>query len=147
MKHGSKKVSSGSVFHPCSIRGLIWLRPKAALVHAEPAARSAATGHPAQLTVATESESSMVTLTLAGLGPSLFASVPGSGLNKLVDRMAHSGSPASNLRDRLASSYDHARSVLLAGRNSRGFWEGELSTSALATATAVMALEMVRRQS
>lgn len=37
--------------------------------------------------------------------------------------------------------------MLLEQRNERGFWVGELSTSALSTATAVMALEMVRRGS
>jgi squalene-hopene/tetraprenyl-beta-curcumene cyclase len=46
---------------------------------------------------------------------------------------------------RIADCYQIARERLLAERNERGHWEGELSTSALATATAVMALEMVRR--
>ncbi len=48
-------------------------------------------------------------------------------------------------RDRLSHCYQQLRTSLLAERNSRGHWEGELSTSALSTATAVMALEMVRR--
>src|ERR1700733_2020678 len=48
-------------------------------------------------------------------------------------------------RERLMRCYQQMRSNLLAERNSRGHWEGELSTSALSTATAVMALEMVRR--
>ncbi len=51
----------------------------------------------------------------------------------------------SELRERCATSYAHAKAVLLTERNLRGHWEGELSTSALSTATAVMALEMVRR--
>ncbi|HEY2250731.1 MAG TPA: squalene--hopene cyclase, partial [Planctomycetaceae bacterium] len=55
-------------------------------------------------------------------------------------------SAASDFRDRIAAGYRQARSMLLAERNPQGFWEGELSTSALATATAVMALELVRRQ-
>jgi len=59
--------------------------------------------------------------------------------------MPHAGSAASELRDRLAAGYRQVRSALLAERNASGFWEGELSTSALATATAVMALEMARR--
>jgi squalene-hopene/tetraprenyl-beta-curcumene cyclase len=46
---------------------------------------------------------------------------------------------------RIADCYRFARERLLAERNERGHWEGELSTSALSTATAVMALEMVRR--
>ena len=44
-------------------------------------------------------------------------------------------SPASEFLDRLARCDRQVRSALLAERNSRGFWEGELSTSALATAT------------
>jgi squalene-hopene/tetraprenyl-beta-curcumene cyclase len=48
--------------------------------------------------------------------------------------------------ERLATCYRQVRSTLLDERNATGHWEGELSTSALATATAVMALEMVRRQ-
>ena len=47
--------------------------------------------------------------------------------------------------DRLRRCYATARDALLAERNDAGHWEGELSTSALSTATAVMALEMVRR--
>ncbi len=47
--------------------------------------------------------------------------------------------------DRLESAYQIARDRLLAERTSKGHWVGELSTSALSTATAVMALEQVRR--
>ena len=47
--------------------------------------------------------------------------------------------------DRLHLNYEVARDHLLAQRNSSGHWVGELSTSALSTATAVMALEMVSR--
>ncbi len=46
---------------------------------------------------------------------------------------------------RLTQCYDAARSALLAERTTDGHWVGELSTSALSTATAVMALEMVQR--
>ncbi len=53
---------------------------------------------------------------------------------------------ASEFRERLASGYRQVRSTLLDERNAEGHWEGQLSTSALSTATAVMALEMVRRQ-
>src|SRR5690606_15349895 len=49
--------------------------------------------------------------------------------------------------ERLRAAYARARDNLLAQRNERGHWTGELSTSALSTATAVMALEMVRRGS
>ena len=36
---------------------------------------------------------------------------------------------------------NNTRSTLLAERNQQGFWEGELSSSALSTATALCALE------
>jgi squalene-hopene/tetraprenyl-beta-curcumene cyclase len=49
------------------------------------------------------------------------------------------------LRERLVAADRSTRSALLAERSAGGHWEGELSTSALSTATAVMALEMVRR--
>jgi len=46
---------------------------------------------------------------------------------------------------RVQSGYEQVRNHLLAARTEAGHWEGELSTSALSTATAVMALEMIRR--
>ena len=46
---------------------------------------------------------------------------------------------------RIRAAYERARDDLLAERNDRGHWTGELSTSALSTATAVMALEQVDR--
>jgi squalene-hopene/tetraprenyl-beta-curcumene cyclase len=49
--------------------------------------------------------------------------------------------------DHVRATYTKVRDELLAQRNKRGHWTGELSTSALSTATAVMALEMVRRGS
>jgi len=52
---------------------------------------------------------------------------------------------APQLALRLTRAYQHLKTVLLNERNARGHWEGELSTSALSTATAVMALEMMRR--
>ena len=45
--------------------------------------------------------------------------------------------------DRLRAAYLTARDVLLAERVPEGHWVGELSTSALSTATAVMALHLV----
>ncbi|HEY3789739.1 MAG TPA: squalene--hopene cyclase, partial [Urbifossiella sp.] len=45
--------------------------------------------------------------------------------------------------DRLQSAYITARDALLAERVPAGHWVGELSTSALSTATAVMALHLV----
>lgn len=45
--------------------------------------------------------------------------------------------------DRLRSAYGTARDALLAERVPEGHWVGELSTSALSTATAVMALHLV----
>ncbi|MCH9656524.1 MAG: squalene--hopene cyclase [Planctomycetes bacterium] len=46
---------------------------------------------------------------------------------------------------RIQQAYQRARTELLSARTEAGYWEGELSTSALSTATAVMALEMIRR--
>jgi squalene-hopene/tetraprenyl-beta-curcumene cyclase len=49
-------------------------------------------------------------------------------------------------RHRLAAALAKARGALLAERNSAGHWEGELSSSALSTATAVTALAIVARE-
>jgi squalene-hopene/tetraprenyl-beta-curcumene cyclase len=48
-------------------------------------------------------------------------------------------------QDRLNHSYATARDALLSELTPAGHWVGELSTSALSTATAVMALELMRR--
>ncbi len=48
--------------------------------------------------------------------------------------------------DRLQSAYQQVRDELLAERTDDGHWVGELSSSALSTATAVSALAIVRRQ-
>jgi squalene-hopene/tetraprenyl-beta-curcumene cyclase len=53
--------------------------------------------------------------------------------------------PAGVPHDRLEAACATARQALLAELTPAGYWEGELSTSALSTATAVMALEMLRR--
>ena len=47
---------------------------------------------------------------------------------------------------RLNAALATARTALLAERNAAGHWEGELSSSALSTATAVVALRMVQRE-
>ncbi|MCI0358461.1 MAG: squalene--hopene cyclase [Planctomycetaceae bacterium] len=47
--------------------------------------------------------------------------------------------------DRLRAAYEQAKSELLAERTPDGHWVGELSSSALSTATAVSALAVVRR--
>src|SRR5262245_28945924 len=47
--------------------------------------------------------------------------------------------------DRLESTYRTALAKLLAERTPEGYWVGELSTSALSTATAVSALSLVQR--
>ncbi|MHB8519351.1 MAG: prenyltransferase/squalene oxidase repeat-containing protein [Limisphaerales bacterium] len=52
-----------------------------------------------------------------------------------------------NLADRLQAARALARSELLAARTNAGHWEGELSSSALSTATAVCALAVVERES
>src|SRR5262245_36200509 len=46
---------------------------------------------------------------------------------------------------RLRAAYQMVRDTLLAQRNPEGYWEGELSSSALSTATAVSALALVGR--
>src|SRR5687767_7534343 len=46
---------------------------------------------------------------------------------------------------RLRSAYRTARDTLLAERTPGGYWVGELSASALSTATAVTALSLVSR--
>ena len=48
-------------------------------------------------------------------------------------------------RHRLEAAYLKARDALLAERTPEGHWVGELSTSALSTATAVMALAQVQK--
>ncbi|MEZ6048430.1 MAG: hypothetical protein R3C11_23230 [Planctomycetaceae bacterium] len=47
---------------------------------------------------------------------------------------------------RLQNAYHKARGQLFREQTSNGWWEGELSTSALSTATAIVALQMVTRQ-
>ncbi len=47
--------------------------------------------------------------------------------------------------DRLVAAYEKARYDLLAERTSKGYWEGELSSSPLATATAISAMALVER--
>jgi squalene-hopene/tetraprenyl-beta-curcumene cyclase len=48
--------------------------------------------------------------------------------------------------DKLCEAYRAARELLLGHRNGAGHWQGQLSSSALSTATAVSALALVRRQ-
>lgn len=50
-------------------------------------------------------------------------------------------------REKLTAAFLAARDALLAERNPAGYWTGELSTSALSTATAVSALALVQRHS
>ncbi len=47
---------------------------------------------------------------------------------------------------RLRSALDAARTSLLAARNPQGHWTGQLSSSALSTATATLALHLVQRE-
>ena len=47
--------------------------------------------------------------------------------------------------DRLEAAYQTALAALLKERTPDGHWVGELSTSALSTATAVMALYLVQK--
>lgn len=46
---------------------------------------------------------------------------------------------------RLDHAWDFARNALLMERNAEGFWEGELASSALATATAIGAFSLLRK--
>jgi squalene-hopene/tetraprenyl-beta-curcumene cyclase len=50
------------------------------------------------------------------------------------------------MSDRLEAAYQKALAALLAERHPDGYWVGELSTSALSTATAVMALHCAKPQ-
>src|SRR5712692_2919984 len=50
-----------------------------------------------------------------------------------------------NATDHLEAAYQTALTALLAERTPDGHWVGELSTSALSTATAVCALALVQR--
>ena len=56
-------------------------------------------------------------------------------------------SPASHLPTRLRQACRQVRSELLAERGDQGHWVGELSSSALATATAISALSQYRHHS
>ena len=47
---------------------------------------------------------------------------------------------------RLKAALQTTREALLAERNEQGHWTGELSSSALASATAVVALQLVQRE-
>src|SRR5579864_8235215 len=47
--------------------------------------------------------------------------------------------------DRIERAYQSALAALLAERHPDGYWVGELSTSALSTATAVAALSLVQK--
>jgi squalene-hopene/tetraprenyl-beta-curcumene cyclase len=51
----------------------------------------------------------------------------------------------SDLSNPLETAYQRARTALLAERTAAGHWVGELSASALSTATAIMALAQVQR--
>jgi squalene-hopene/tetraprenyl-beta-curcumene cyclase len=54
---------------------------------------------------------------------------------------------SGNLQTRLRESLEATRRDLLAARNAQGHWTGELSSSALSTATAVCALAAVQKES
>lgn len=55
--------------------------------------------------------------------------------------------PEFKASERIAAAREKAVVALLAARNPRGWWTGELSSSALSTATAVCALAVVERHS
>ena len=62
-----------------------------------------------------------------------------------VDANTPAGDGTRIDRDRLLRALAKARAALLAERGPHGHWEGELSSSALSTATAVTALELWQR--
>ena len=66
---------------------------------------------------------------------------------KPIDRTAAAMTsfPASVDASRLHAAWEATRAALLAERHRDGFWLGELSPSALSTATAVIALDRVRK--
>ena len=57
----------------------------------------------------------------------------------LKNQLASPGNPPRPSADRLNVAYQHAAGQLASGRNERGHWTGELSASALSTATAISA--------
>jgi squalene-hopene/tetraprenyl-beta-curcumene cyclase len=66
---------------------------------------------------------------------------------QIMTATAQQTSSAGDTRHaRLAEAYRKARAHLLAQQTPKGFWVGELSSSALSTATAVCALTLVDRQ-
>jgi squalene-hopene/tetraprenyl-beta-curcumene cyclase len=60
---------------------------------------------------------------------------------------ARSTNICSGLEPELDQALEKTRAVLLSLRTAEGIWTGELSASALSTATAVVALDLVRRHS
>ena len=72
------------------------------------------------------------------------ATTPGLFLALLTSRLT--GSIFVNIdNQRLEAAYQTALQALLTERHADGYWVGELSTSALSTATAVMALSLVQK--
>src|SRR5215469_14179883 len=61
-------------------------------------------------------------------------------LNRDVNRAA-----IVRLRERIKNAYQTAKAELLRHRSDQGFWTGELSASALSTATAVSALSIYQK--
>ncbi len=59
---------------------------------------------------------------------------------------AHASVPAQPAREHGQAALERLTAGLLAARNAAGHWEGELSSSALSTATAVIALTLVDRR-
>ena len=64
----------------------------------------------------------------------------------LAPSSATSSAPVQPASDHGRAALDRLTSGLLAARNAAGHWEGELSSSALSTATAVIALTLVDRR-
>ncbi len=77
-------------------------------------------------------------------------SAGGVGSTKLArDFHMSTSSPTADFRlpaDRISAAWESVRDRLLDERNEAGHWTGELCSSALATATAVVALELARQR-
>src|SRR2546427_9280900 len=71
----------------------------------------------------------------------------GSSLAGLASALDPSTAAAPDLPARVRAALERATKELLGARTPDGHWEGELSSSALSTATAVIALAVAQRES
>jgi squalene-hopene/tetraprenyl-beta-curcumene cyclase len=74
------------------------------------------------------------------------APVGGDALFRVIKVQESATTSNSELRSAVCDAIVKAREWLLAQRNDEGIWEGRLSSSALSTATAVVALDLFQQQ-